>query len=244
MVVDGAAGRAAIPASRRAALPAAWSRPRWHTGDRSTPPCGRRWTSRRSAARQRAQMSRPNDAYREPGRSDSRRPCRRCSMPHGSTDGRADRRHAPALAEEREQVQSNSCLRRRVRRELATSTAPSLVDLVSQNWDNRAVRRVPPADETPLHWVGAAKRDFLAFPTAAKEDMGNAFGIAQFGGTAPTAKPWKGLARAYWRSWSRTTATRIGLCTRSGLRTPGTYSTPSKRSLRLVSEPRSGMLIS
>ena len=26
-----------------------------------------------------------------------------------------------------------------------------------------------------------------------KEDMGNALGIAQFGGTAPTAKPWKGL---------------------------------------------------
>jgi phage-related protein len=26
-----------------------------------------------------------------------------------------------------------------------------------------------------------------------KDDMGNALGIAQFGGTAPTAKPWKGL---------------------------------------------------
>jgi phage-related protein len=55
------------------------------------------------------------------------------------------------------------------------------------------VRRVPAPDEKPLHWVGAAKRDFLAFPTAAKEDMGNALGIAQFGGSAPTAKPWKGL---------------------------------------------------
>jgi phage-related protein len=36
-------------------------------------------------------------------------------------------------------------------------------------------------------------RDFLGFPAAVKEDMGNALGIAQFGGTAPTAKPWKGL---------------------------------------------------
>ena len=55
------------------------------------------------------------------------------------------------------------------------------------------MRRVPAADEKPLHWVGASKRDFLAFPAAVKDDMGNALGIAQFGGTAPTAKPWKGL---------------------------------------------------
>jgi phage-related protein len=55
------------------------------------------------------------------------------------------------------------------------------------------VRRALAADEKPLHWVGSAKRDFLGFPTAVKDDMGNALGIAQFGGTAPTAKPWKGL---------------------------------------------------
>ena len=55
------------------------------------------------------------------------------------------------------------------------------------------MRRVPAADEKPLHWVGASKRDFLAFPAAVKDDMGNALGIAQFGGTAPTANPWKGL---------------------------------------------------
>ena len=55
------------------------------------------------------------------------------------------------------------------------------------------VRRVLAADERPLHWVGSSKRDFLNFPAAVKEDMGNALGIAQFGGTAPTAKPWKGL---------------------------------------------------
>jgi phage-related protein/predicted XRE-type DNA-binding protein len=55
------------------------------------------------------------------------------------------------------------------------------------------VRRVLAPDEKPLHWVGSSKRDFLSFPAAVKEDMGNALGIAQFGGTAPTAKPWKGL---------------------------------------------------
>ena len=55
------------------------------------------------------------------------------------------------------------------------------------------MRRVPAADEKPLHWVGSAKRDSLSFPASVKDDMGNALGIAQFGGTAPTAKPWKGL---------------------------------------------------
>jgi phage-related protein len=49
------------------------------------------------------------------------------------------------------------------------------------------------AGEKPLHWVGSSKRDFLSFPEEVKEDMGNALGIAQFGGKAPTAKPWKGL---------------------------------------------------
>lgn len=55
------------------------------------------------------------------------------------------------------------------------------------------MRHVLAADETPLHWVGSAKRDFLEFPDSVKDDMGNALGIAQFGGTPPTAKPWKGL---------------------------------------------------
>jgi phage-related protein len=58
---------------------------------------------------------------------------------------------------------------------------------------NSACVVVPAPDEKPLHWVGAAKRDFLAFPMVVKENMGNALGIAQFSGTAPTVKPWKGL---------------------------------------------------
>ncbi len=55
------------------------------------------------------------------------------------------------------------------------------------------MRRVPAADERPLHWVGSSKSDFLEFPNSVKEDMGNALGIAQFGGFGPTTKPWKGL---------------------------------------------------
>jgi phage-related protein len=48
-------------------------------------------------------------------------------------------------------------------------------------------------DERPLHWVGSSKRDFMAFPAAVRDAVGNALGITQFGGTPPNAKPWKGL---------------------------------------------------
>lgn len=46
--------------------------------------------------------------------------------------------------------------------------------------------------EKPLDWVGSSKRDFLAFPEPVKDEMGNALGVAQFGGKHPSAKPWKG----------------------------------------------------
>ncbi len=46
--------------------------------------------------------------------------------------------------------------------------------------------------EKPLDWVGSSKADFLAFPEPVKEEMGNALGLAQFGGKHPSAKPWKG----------------------------------------------------
>jgi phage-related protein len=52
--------------------------------------------------------------------------------------------------------------------------------------------RLPKTDEKPLLWVGSSKRDFLEFPAMVKDEMGNALGIAQFGGTHPAAKPWKG----------------------------------------------------
>jgi phage-related protein len=46
--------------------------------------------------------------------------------------------------------------------------------------------------EKPLDWVGSSKKDFLAFPEPVKDEMGNALGLAQFGGAHPSAKPWKG----------------------------------------------------
>lgn len=46
--------------------------------------------------------------------------------------------------------------------------------------------------ERPLHWVGAAKADFMAFPAEVRDDMGYALGVAQLGGKHPHAKPWKG----------------------------------------------------
>jgi phage-related protein len=46
--------------------------------------------------------------------------------------------------------------------------------------------------EKPLHWVGSSKRDFLTFPDHVKDEMGNALGLAQFGGKHPAAKAWRG----------------------------------------------------
>jgi phage-related protein len=46
--------------------------------------------------------------------------------------------------------------------------------------------------ERPLDWVGSSKRDFVQFPDPVKAELGNALGIAQFGGAHPSAKPWKG----------------------------------------------------
>ena len=48
------------------------------------------------------------------------------------------------------------------------------------------------AGEKPVAWVGSAKSDFLEFPEPVKGEMGNALGVAQFGGKHPSAKPWKG----------------------------------------------------
>ncbi|MDP2124337.1 MAG: type II toxin-antitoxin system RelE/ParE family toxin [Parvibaculum sp.] len=53
--------------------------------------------------------------------------------------------------------------------------------------------RNPVDGEKPLDWVGSSKKDFLAFPAPVKDEMGNALGLAQFGGKHPKAKPWKGL---------------------------------------------------
>ena len=52
--------------------------------------------------------------------------------------------------------------------------------------------RMLAVSERPLDWVGSSKKDLLEFPGAVKDDVGNALGIAQFGGKHPKSKPWKG----------------------------------------------------
>ena len=46
--------------------------------------------------------------------------------------------------------------------------------------------------EKPVAWVGSAKRSFLDFPDPVIAEIGNALGVAQFGGKHPSAKPRKG----------------------------------------------------
>jgi phage-related protein len=46
--------------------------------------------------------------------------------------------------------------------------------------------------EKPLRWVSSAKKDYVAFPAAVKDEMGYALGMAQLGATHPRAKAWKG----------------------------------------------------
>lgn len=52
--------------------------------------------------------------------------------------------------------------------------------------------RKPARGEKPLDWVGSSKGDLLDFPEPVKDEMGNALGLAQFGGKHPKAKPWRG----------------------------------------------------
>lgn len=52
--------------------------------------------------------------------------------------------------------------------------------------------RAPVSPEKPLHWIGSARKDLLAFPEAVVDDFGYALGVVQLGGVPPSAKPWKG----------------------------------------------------
>lgn len=55
------------------------------------------------------------------------------------------------------------------------------------------MRRVLDSGEKPLHWIGSSRRDLLNFPKPVQGNIGYALSVAQFGGVAPSAKPWKGL---------------------------------------------------
>ena len=52
--------------------------------------------------------------------------------------------------------------------------------------------RRPVPGEKPLYWMGSSKRDLMAFPEVAKDSIGSALSVAQFGRKHPAAKPWKG----------------------------------------------------
>jgi phage-related protein len=60
--------------------------------------------------------------------------------------------------------------------------------------------------EKPLDWIGSSKRDFLAFPAPVQREIGNALGLAQFGGKHPNAKPWKGARGRACSRWSTISA--------------------------------------
>jgi len=53
-------------------------------------------------------------------------------------------------------------------------------------------RPIAAKGEKPLDWIGSSKRDLSAFPEPVKGEIGNALGLAQFGGKHPNAKLWKG----------------------------------------------------
>lgn len=60
------------------------------------------------------------------------------------------------------------------------------------------MRPRPPANEKPLHWIGAAKRDLLGFPQRVISAIGYDLSAVQYGEQPPGAKPWKGLGPGVW----------------------------------------------
>ena len=95
--------------------------------------------------------------------------------------------------------------------------------------------------EKPLDWVGSSKKDFLAFSEAAKDETGNALGLAPFGGKHPKAKPWKGAGvfEVVDDHYGVPSAGSL----RRGSRKWSTYCTPSRRSRGRASRPPRRTLI-
>jgi phage-related protein len=54
------------------------------------------------------------------------------------------------------------------------------------------MRLTPASNERPLFWMGSAKKDLLAMPGPVVRELGMALGVAQYGGTHPAAKAWRG----------------------------------------------------
>lgn len=47
-------------------------------------------------------------------------------------------------------------------------------------------------DEKPLFWIGSSLKDLKKLPAEVQDEVGSALSVAQFDGTHPAAKPWKG----------------------------------------------------
>jgi phage-related protein len=52
--------------------------------------------------------------------------------------------------------------------------------------------RKPAPGEKRLFWMGSSLDELRRFPEQVQDEVGNALGVAQFGGKHPSAKPWKG----------------------------------------------------
>jgi len=76
-----------------------------------------------------------------------------------------------------------------------------------------------------------------------KEDIGTALGIAQFGGMAPTAKPWKRLGPGVLEVVESHDGNAYRAVYTVRFEKPCTCFTRSRRSHRPVFEPRRGMSI-
>jgi phage-related protein len=92
--------------------------------------------------------------------------------------------------------------------------------------------------EKPLDWVGSSKQDFLAFPSPVQRQIGNALGLAQFGGKHPNAKPWKGEGPGVFEVVDDFDGDTYRASIRCAFGTSSTCCTRSRRNRRAVKEPR------
>jgi phage-related protein len=92
--------------------------------------------------------------------------------------------------------------------------------------------------EKPLDWVGSSKRDFFVFPSPVQREIGNALGLAQFGGKHPNAKPWKGEGPGVFEVVDDFDGDTWRAATRCVFGTSSTYCTRSRKNRRAARKPR------
>lgn len=95
--------------------------------------------------------------------------------------------------------------------------------------------------EKPLDWIGSSKRDFLAFPAEVQREIGNALGLAQFGGTHPNAKPWKGEGPGVFEVVDDFDGDTTGRFTRCAFSMSSMCCTRSRKNRRAGKRPRASI---